>query len=67
MTLENFADIASITSAIIGIIGLFGLGALVYKFVIQQENETSFTVNGDINGDVMTGGVKGKLKAEKPK
>lgn len=67
MTLENSADIASIVSAIFGFIGLFGLGALVHKFVIRQNNETAFTVHGDINGDVITGGVKGKMQPDKSK
>ncbi len=64
MTLENFADIASIASAIFGLIGLLGSGVLVYKFVFKQQNNTAFTVHGDINGDVITGGVSGKTKPE---
>jgi hypothetical protein len=67
MTLENLADIASILSAIFALIGLFGLGAIVYKFVFKQKNDTVFTVHGDINGDVVTGGVAGKNKADIPK
>lgn len=61
--LESASYIASILSAIFGFMGLLGLGALVYKIVIKQDNNTSFTVNGNINGDVVSGGIKGRSKS----
>lgn len=67
MTLENIANIATILSTVFAFIGLIGLEAIVYKFVFKQKNDTVFTVHGDINGDVVTGGVVGKTKSDIPK
>lgn len=63
--LETLSYIASILSAAFALVGLFGLGALVYKIVIKQDNSTSFIVHGDINGDVVSGGIKGRSKSIK--
>lgn len=62
MTLEIASQIASVASAFFALIGLLGLGALVYKFVFKQENKNSLIIHGDVNGDVVAGGVSTSAK-----
>ncbi len=64
--LANIANVASVVSAIVGVITLPSITYWMYKLVFKQENNSSFIVNGDIKGDVISGGVLGRSKPNKP-